>query len=167
MPCSAVNTEHDLSYTVQQGVGVTAYTKLLSASHHLLKPPETYIMHATPVQSPSRIKYWTKNNRHAVLKAPPLWSIFISLVRLLFRFLSVARSKWALAIGLQPRADHGWLGMLPWRRPHFHRAVDARSKTRTKDGRKGNNEWCCLVNGIQCGEMGRNKQMTQQYTGGR
>lgn len=40
-----------------RAVGVTAYCKLLSASHHLFKPPETYIMHATPVQSPSRIKY--------------------------------------------------------------------------------------------------------------
>lgn len=95
--CSAVDTEYDLFYTAQQGVGVTAYTKLLSAPHHLLEPPETYIMHATPVQSPSRIKYWTKNSRHAVLKAPPLWSIFISLERLLFLFLSDARSKWALA----------------------------------------------------------------------
>lgn len=105
---------------------------LLSGSH-LFKPLETYIMYATPVQSPPRIKYWTKNSRHSVLKAPPLWSIFIGLMRL-FLFLSVAWSKRALAIVFQPRVDHGWLGMLPWRRPHFHSAVDATSKTRTKDG---------------------------------
>lgn len=80
-------------HTVQQGVGVTAYTKLLSASHHLLEPPETWIIHATTVQIPSCIKYWTKKTRHEVLKATPPWSIFISLVRLLFPSLLPDRNE--------------------------------------------------------------------------
>lgn len=50
-------TQNNLSNTVQQGVEVTAYCNLLSASHHLFKPLEIYIMHATPLQSPSCIKY--------------------------------------------------------------------------------------------------------------
>lgn len=55
------------THTGQQGVGVTAYTKLLRLLI-VSSDQDTWILEAAT----ARIKYWTMNGRVRVSKAPPL-----------------------------------------------------------------------------------------------